>query len=210
MTTWIASLAYVGYTVGAISCALAALWIGSRGDAGRTDRMPAVVALALTANWCFAAASFGPSRPIVELSEVARNLAWLFMLYRLFANDGRDETLRLVRPTAIALVLVEIFQIALLLIARQNMPGTDLVAIFDTASLFRILVCVGALVLLHNLYVGAATSSRQILRWNVAALAWFWVFDLNYFTIAYVTGAGPLELDALRGSDRSQGFKERL
>ena len=199
MTTWIASLAYVGYTVGAISCALAALWIGSRGDARRTDRTPAVVALALTANWCFAAASFGPTRPIVELSEVARNLAWLFMLYRLFANDGRDETLRLVRPTAIALVLVEILQIALLLIARQNVPGTDLVAIFDTASLFRILVCVGALVLLHNLYVGAATSSRQILRWNVAALAWFWVFDLNYFTIAYVTGAGPLELDALRG-----------
>ena len=199
MTTWIASLAYVGYTVGAISCALSALWIGSRGDAGRTDRMPAVVALALTANWCFAAASFGPTRPIVELSEVARNLAWLFMLYRLFANDGRDETLRLVRPTAIALVLVEILQIALLLIARQNVPGTDLVAIFDTASLFRILVCVGALVLLHNLYVGAAISSRQILRWNVAALAWFWVFDLNYFTIAYVTGAVPLELDALRG-----------
>lgn len=199
MTTWIASLAYVGYTVGAISCALAALWIGSRGDARRTDRTPAVVALALTANWCFAAASFGPSRPIVELSEVARNLAWLFMLYRLFANDGRDETLRLVRPTAIALVLVEILQIALLLIARQNVSGTDLIAIFDTASLFRILVCVGALVLLHNLYVGAATSSRQILRWNVAALAWFWVFDLNYFTIAYVTGAVPLELDALRG-----------
>ena len=199
MTTWIASLAYVGYTVGAISCALAALWIGSRGDARRTDRTPAVVALALTANWCFAAASFGPTRPIVELSEVARNLAWLFMLYRLFANDGRDETLRLVRPTAIALVLVEILQIALLLIARQNVPGTDLVAIFDTASLFRILVCVGALVLLHNLYVGAAISSRQILRWNVASLAWFWVFDLNYFTIAYVTGAVPLELDALRG-----------
>ena len=200
MTGLIASFAYVGYSVGAIVCALAAIWIGGRGDAGRRDRMPAIVALALTANWCFAAASFEPGRPIVELTEIARNLAWLFMLFRLFANDGRDEQLRPVRPVVFALALVEVLQFALLLIAQRYAVAPELFTLtFETSTLFRIMVSVGALVLLHNLYVGAAASSRRILRWNAAALAGLWAFDLNYFTIAYLTASVPAELDAVRG-----------
>ena len=96
-------LSYISYTIGAVVCGLAAIWIGRKGDGARADRTPAVVALALTANWCFAAASFVPGKPIVELTEIARNLSWLFLLFRLFGNDGRDETLRLVRPAAAAL-----------------------------------------------------------------------------------------------------------
>ena len=197
---WIGSLSYVAYTTGAIICALAAIWIARKGDAARGDRTPAVVAVALTANWCFAAASFEPGRAIVELTEIARNLAWLFMLFRLFGNDGRDETLRLVRPAVFSLAFVEVLQFALLVIARRYAVTADLAELtYETAALFRVMVAVGALVLLHNLYAGAATSSRQILRWSAASLAGMWAFDLNYFTIGYITGAYPPELAALRG-----------
>ena len=181
-------LSYVSYTIGAVVCGLAAIWIGRKGDSARADRTPAVVALALTANWCFAAASFVPGKPIVELTEIARNLSWLFLLFRLFGNDGRDETLRLVRPAAAALAFVEVLQFLLLLISRNYAVTPELAALtFETAALFRIMVAVGALVLLHNLYVGAAATSRQILRWSAAALAGLWAFDLNYFTIAYLS-----------------------
>ena len=197
---WEATLSYVAYTTGAIICALAALWIARKGDVARSDRTPAIAALALTANWCFAAASFEPGRPIVELTEIARNLAWLFVLFRLFGNDGRDETLKLVRPAVFALAFVEVLQFVLLLIARRYAVTPELVTLtFETAVLFRMLVAVGSLVLLHNLYVGAATSSRSILRWNAAALAGMWAFELNYFTIAYITGSVPAEMVALRG-----------
>ena len=196
----VGSLSYVAYTIGAIVCALAAIWIGRKGDPARGDRTPAIVAVALTANWCFAAASFEPGRPIVELTEIARNLAWLFVLFRLFSNDGRDETLRLVRPVVVALVLVEVMQFLLLLIARRYAVTPELALLtFDTAALFRVMVAVGALVLLHNLYAGAAATSREILRWSVAALAGLWAFDLNYFTIAYIMGSPPGELAVLRG-----------
>jgi putative PEP-CTERM system histidine kinase len=196
----VGSLAYATYTLGAIVCALAAFWIARKGDGERADRTPAIVALMLTANWCFAAASFEAGRPIVELTEIARNLAWLFMLFRLFANDGRDETLRLVRPAVASLAFVEVLQFALLLIARQYAVTPEITTLtFETAALFRVMVAVGALVLLHNLYVGAAASSRQILRWSAAALAGFWAFELNYFTLAYITGATSPELTALRG-----------
>lgn len=193
-------LSYISYTIGAVVCGLAAIWIGRKGDSARADRTPAVVALALTANWCFAAASFAPGKPIVELTEIARNLSWLFLLFRLFGNDGRDETLRLVRPAAAALAFVEVLQFLLLLISRNYAVTPELAALtFETAALFRIMVAVGALVLLHNLYVGAAATSRQILRWSAAALAGLWAFDLNYFTIAYLVGAVPGELSILRG-----------
>lgn len=197
---WVASLSYLAYTAGAIICGLAAIWIARMGDASRGDRIPAIVAVALTANWCFAAASFEPGRAIVELTEIARNLAWLFMLFRLFGNDGRDETLRLVRPAVVSLAFVEMLQFALLVIAGRYAVTPELSELtYETAALFRVMVAVGALVLLHNLYVGAAASSRQILRWSAASLAGMWAFDLNYFTIAYIMGSVPSELAALRG-----------
>lgn len=200
MMGWIASLSYVAYSLGAIACALAAIWIARKGDQTRSDRTPAIVALALTANWCFAAASFEPGRPIVELTEIARNLAWLFTLFRLFGNDGRDETLRVVRPAIAALAFVEVLQFALLLFLHRYAVVPQIAElIFETAALFRVMVAMGALVLLHNLYVGAAASSRLILRWNVAALAGLWAFDLNYFTIGYIVGSVPVELAVLRG-----------
>ena len=197
---WAATTSYLAYTLGAIICALCAIWVGGKGDAKRTDRVPAIAALALTANWCFAAASFEPGRLIVELTEIARNVAWLFVLFRHFANDGRDETLRMVRPAFVALCFVEALHLLLQLVGQQYAGSpevTDLV--FEISTIFRVMVAVGALVLVHNLYVGAATASRQLLRWNAAALAGLWAFDLNFYTVVYMLGSVPPELSALRG-----------
>ncbi len=197
---WTGSLGSVLYAVGALVCGLAALWVARFGSGERPDRWAGVAALALTANWCFAAASFPPDRLVVSLTEVARNLAWIFVLFRLFANDGRDESLRLVRPAAIALAIVETFQIALLMLARRyaGWPDASLM-VFETAAILRVLTAVGALVLIHNLYVGAALSSRRLLRWNAAAMAGMWAFALNFHTLAYLTGGAPPELVAVQG-----------
>ena len=197
---WIGSLSYGAYSIGAIICALAAVWVGSRGDPNRSDRTPAIAALALTANWCFAAASFEPGRPIVELTEIARNLAWLFVLFRHFANDGRDETLKIVRPAVASLAFVELLHFVLLLLTKRYDFSPDIASlVFETASLFRIMVAIGALVLLHNLYIGASVTSRSLLRWNAAALAGLWAFDLNYYTVGYITGEVPAQIAAFRG-----------
>ena len=200
MMGWDGAFSYVFYSLGAIVSGCAALWIARNGDAGRGDRWAAIIALALGANWCFAAASFGSQNPIVHVTQIASNLAWIFVLFRLFANDGRDETLRLVRPAAIALAFVEILQLALLVISLQFTLTPDLASLTqNTSAAFRVLVSVGALVLLHNLYVGASPSSRRILRWSVAGMAGLWAFTLNFHTITYLTGGVPVGLDALRG-----------
>ncbi|QPC99844.1 XrtA/PEP-CTERM system histidine kinase PrsK [Qipengyuania soli] len=197
---WAGTLSYAAYSIGAIICAIAAVWVGSRGDPNRSDRAPAIAALALTANWCFAAASFEPSNFMVELTEIARNLGWLFVLFRHFANDGRDESLRIVRPAMVALGFVEILHFALLLLAKRYSFTPEIASlVFETAVLFRIMVAIGALVLVHNLYIGASVASRSLLRWNAAALAGLWAFDLNYYTVSYIIGAVPGQIAAVRG-----------
>lgn len=197
---WAGSLSYIFYSFGAIVSGIAAIWIVRNGHEARSDRWAGVIALALTANWCFAAASFSYDETIVRMTEIASNLAWIFVLFRLFANDGRDETLRLVRPVALALAFVECLQFALLVIAHRDAITADPAEmIMQTSAILRVLVAVGALVMLHNLYVGAAPSSRRILRWNAAALAGLWAFTLNFYTIAYLSAGFSQELVALRG-----------
>ena len=194
------ALSYIAYSLGAIVSLLAALWVARRADPTRSDRTAAIVALVLTANWCVAAASFPPDRIIVALSEIARNLAWLFAIFRLFANDGRDESVHIVRPAFLAVVLVECCQLLLLALAHGGNPSdTTRQLIFEISSILHMLVAVGVIVLLHNLYVGASASSRMILRWSVAALVGLWAFDLNYYTVAYFSGTRPVELTVLRG-----------
>ena len=197
---WVGSLGSVLFALGALVSGVGALWIARFGSADRSDRWAGVAALALTANWCFAAASFPPDRLIVALTEIARNFAWIFVLFRHFANDGRDESLRLVRPVAVALAIVEASQLVLLVLAQRyaQWPALSLM-VFETASILRALVAVGALVLIHNLYVGAALSSRRLLRWNAAAMAGMWAFALNFYTLSYLTGSVPSELADLRG-----------
>ena len=193
-------LTYIAYSLGAIASVLAVLWIARRGDASRSDRTAAVVALVLTANWCVASASFPPDRTIVALSEVARNLAWLFAIFRLYANDGRDESVRIVRPAFLSVTLVECLQLVLLSFASDGALSAETrQLIFEISSIFHMLVAVGVIVLLHNLYAGASASSRIILRWSVAALVGLWAFDLNYYTVAYFSGSLPVELTVLRG-----------
>lgn len=185
---------------GAIACAIAAAWVLRRGDSARPDRSAAVAALGLTALSSGLIAALGPAAPFAVIAESIRNLAWIFVLYRLFVADGRDRSMAPIRPVIAALAFVEIMQPALLVFILRSAITPELAGLaFEVSSTFRILVAVGALVLLHNLYGGASSATRQAFRWTAAGLATLWLYELNYQTTAYLTGGLPTELSALRG-----------
>ncbi len=188
------------YLTGAAICALSAIWLARKGDRFRSERGATIVALSLTAAWCVSVAALGLVSPIVMVAEVARNLAWIYVLYRLFAIDGRHESLAPIRPVAIALGFVEGLQLALFTIGSRFAITPELAwLVFQVSAMFHVLVAIGSLVLLHNLYAGAVPATRQALRWSAAALAGLWAFDLNLYTVAYLGGGIPVELAALRG-----------
>ena len=185
-------------------CAACALALGGWLLARRKERGPAVVpnaiALALTAVWALAFAGLGTAHIATAALLSLTHLAWLWMLYRLFAPDERDKSVGPIRPVVLALAFVELMQLVLfagradhagLPVARDTIVGFEVT--------FRLLFCVGALVLVHNLYAGASAQAREALRWPAAALAVLWLYDLNLSTVAYLGQRLPVDLVVLRG-----------
>jgi putative PEP-CTERM system histidine kinase len=188
------------HLVGAIASATAAAWLLARRK-GFGSAWPAVAAaLSLTAAWSLVVAVLGENGLAAGIAEAARNVAWLVVTYRLFATDGRHASLAPIRPVVAVLAIVELLQIAIdMLIVRFAMDGATAAAAFVFVVLLRLLVTVGALVLVHNLYASASHHSRPVLLWPAAGLAAMWTVDLNLYTIAYVSDAWPAEIAVLRG-----------
>ncbi len=176
-------------------------WILSR----RAERGPAgtaqAVALGLTASWALASLAFGARAPAASAALSLAYLGWLWLLYRLFAHDARDKGVGPIRPVVLALAFVELLQLALLAIEQNyagSLPALSLIGGFE--AVMRLLFCIGALVLVHNLYAGASASSRHALGWPTAALALLWLYDLNLATLAYLGDGEPAVLVTARGA----------
>ncbi|MBV7267228.1 PEP-CTERM system histidine kinase PrsK [Erythrobacter sp. WH131] len=188
------------YLAGAVISTGPAVWILRYGDRTRHDRLPLIAACLLTAIWCGLAAAFGAFHPLAILAETGRNLAYIVMIFRLFSADGRDESLKPIRPVIITVALVQLFQPLLLYIHLRLGLVSEIAALtFEASAVLNMLVAVGALLLVHNLYAGAGAVSRRVLRWSAAALAAIFAYDLNLFTIAYLMGEYPEYLVAARG-----------
>ena len=191
----------VSYITGGVLSAGAGLWIARFGDRRRPDRAMLLAACFLTALWCTLVAAFGPFEPSALLLETVRNLALIGVIFRLFSADGRDESLRPIRPVIVALALVQLLQPLLLLVNLRAGYVPELASlIFEVGAVLSMLVAIGALVLLHNLYAGAAAASRQVLRWSAIALAGIFAYDLNLYTMSYLVTEHPQVLVTLRGT----------
>ncbi len=189
------------FVAGASGAAVLALWLVSSERAKGPAKTASAAALGISSLWGFCAVGFGYLAVPTLLVFSASYFAWLWLLYRLFANDDRDKSLAPIRPVVASLALVELLHVATLL-AQFSFPAgsapAQLIAHF--AVIFRLLFCVGALVLVHNLYAGAEQQSRQSLRWPAAAMGAIWLYDLNFYTIAYLLNELPEMLAQLRGA----------
>lgn len=184
---------------GALACiATLVLVHRSRGRFG-SARIALCAALGVTAIWLITGAVRGAEAGATGAAEGLRNLAWIFALFRLFAIDGRLDSVRPVRPLLAALAFVELLQSGSLI--ALNVSGSALVqdSVFRSLVSLRLLVLVGGLVLVHNLYAGAAQQARLAIRWPALTATLLWGLDLNHYAIAFLTGDAPQVISALRG-----------
>jgi len=190
---------YALYLSAAIGAVLLCLWQAANNTAKAPAMKASTVALAISAAWAFSVIGLGQYFILSELLFSAAYYAWLYLLYSLFAHDNRDKSLGPIRPVVLALALVELMQMAMMIASTQYVGQEDAqILILRFAITFRLLFCIGALVLVHNLYVGAAQEARQSLRWPAAAMAALWLYDLNFYTIAYLIEGLPVMLAELR------------
>ena len=190
----------LAWILGAVLSAGAMLWIWRHGERARPDRAGLMAASGASAVWCTFAAALGPEHGAAVIAGMARNLALIATVFSLFAADGRSNSLKPVRPVIVALVLVQLLQLVVLMVGNP-LGGSGEVgrAAFEARVLIDLLVAIGALMLLHNLYAGAATAMRPVLRWTGLALTGIFAYDLNLYTLAYLGGAMPPLLDDGRG-----------
>ncbi len=190
----------IAWVAGGVLSAGAMLWIWHHGERARPDRLGLMTAAGASALWCALAAGLGADHGAAVVAAMARNLALLATIFSLFAADGRSASLKPVRPVIIALIVVELLQpMVLLADGSLNGLGAAEQVAFEARLLIDMLVAIGALMLLHNLYAGAANALRPVLRWTGIALTGIFAFDLNLYTLAYLGGAIPPLLGEARG-----------
>ncbi len=191
-----AVLADVLIPLACLACALAALaaacWVAWRRVERGAGTLPAASALSMTAGWALVTLAAGPEHVAAAAFLTLSTLGWLWVLLRLFSRGQAVAEVKAgpVRLAVLALALVEISALAMVLTAA--MP--------NLAITLRLLFCVGALVLVHNLYASASGGARNMQRWAVAALAVMWLYDLNVWTVAYLNGSTLDLLLGLRGA----------
>lgn len=193
------------YMTAALTALVVAGWILARlnrqAPTAQGAAKGAATALILGALWAMADVLLGGASLITQSLHSLSYLAWLWTLYRLFSQKDHNRNMGPIRPVVMALAFVELMQLALLAmqLSWTAQPVADWI-VLRFAVTFRLLFCVGALVLVHNLYAGTARPVRGFLRWPAAALAVMWLYDLNLYTIAYLGNSLPQTLAELRGA----------
>lgn len=171
---------------GALASLMAAIHLLRSGDAARADRLPSSMALALTALWLLAYAALGEANIIVRLLETPRNLAWIVVIYRAFEVAAPHDRNAAVRKVTLALVMTQLLQPVLLGI---ELRVTDYPALLrdtqHTAEALQMLVCIGALVLVHNLYLAASDGAQRVVHWLSLGLAGIWFTQLSAEGVSY-------------------------
>ncbi len=188
------------------SHALAAILFGALGvwlvqrRARDTQSAMLILAALLTALWALLTAMSSYDTVGVSVSEQLRNAGWLGFMYMLWRRGDRAH-----RPASVAVLYgvlgaVIVVDVGLTLIAAQiALAPRVLDAIFVGSTIMRMMVAVGALVLVHNLYNAATVDARAAIRLPMLALALIWLYDLNLYIICYITHSASPELFALRG-----------
>lgn len=193
-----AGLTFWSSLAGAFACAVVAAWIVQRGD-DRPGRNVALVALAMSALWGVVTAAMGADSAAASLAETIRNLAWLAFLHNLITG-GEQRGNAGVRAMLGVVAGVELLHPVLRLFVVDVSPSHDLqLAAFELTVFFRLMVIVGGLVLVHNVYDAEGRRGRTALRWNAAALGAVWLCDLNFYIVTWLGDGQPGALAALRG-----------
>ncbi len=200
METLLPLLSFWGHSATGFAYAALAIWIVHKDGLANRQQGILIVALAATAAWGVAAVITGPLSLLTMVTESARNLGWLgFMFFLLRSGDGRKQP-RTINMIYGVLSLLLLFQpiVDTISVAMDNgMHPTRVV--LQSALLCRMIFAVGALVLVHNLYTVSAPEARWGISLPMAALAAMWTFDLNLYTISYLTVSLSTELVATRG-----------
>jgi putative PEP-CTERM system histidine kinase len=179
---------------------------------GRTRRDDAgwmlLVSIIFSALWAATAASYpflGAKAPIwLSFTETLRCAMWIGFLIMLLMQGWRiAHSMRFSLIIAIMLGFVFMGQLLYDAMLLYNGEIGELLRLPGASGMFllsRLLVAIGGLLLIHNLYVNAATTERWGLRYLCVALGTIFAYDLNIYSITALYGSVSPDLIAARST----------
>lgn len=201
MSAIMASLGFWGHCAVGFFYAALAIWVFQQFGSKSRQQIALIGALAITSLWGIATIVGGPGSLLASSGETLRNMGWLGFLYALLSNVEGNSHPRTIKMLYGALLLALIFQpvIDFTLLAALPDSAQASAAAAKTVQLLRMIFAIGAIVLVHNLYTVSAPEARWGISLPMVALATMWMYDLNLYTIGYLSGDWPAEFIAMRG-----------
>ena len=201
-------------TIGLLSHLVAAIAFAALGVSlvakRSTSGFALSVALAafITAFWAAShviAALYGPATmPWLSEVETLRTAAWIGVLILLQRRSlGLADKPSSSFAVAVALGFIVALQLALDILLPLGISAAPLVDQAPAAMLFiatRLLLAISGLVLLHNLYVNSGDASGLPFRLFAVGLGVIFAYDLNLYTLHFLTGQPSAALLGIRGA----------
>ncbi|WP_430445748.1 XrtA/PEP-CTERM system histidine kinase PrsK [Sphingorhabdus contaminans] len=200
METVLPFIGFWGHAAVAFAYAALAIWLLHKYGTRNRQQVMLIAAMALTALWGIISTVASPLSLAALCAESARNLAWLcFMFFLLRSGEGREQprTINMIYGVLLVVLLFQPVNDTAVAIFGNASNGADLAT--QSAMTMRMIYAVGALVVVHNLYTVSAPEARWGISLPMAALAAMWTYDLNLYTISYLTSAPSDELVQTRG-----------
>lgn len=195
-------IAFIGQWGHALAASLfgaLAIWLAQRSFGEREGKLLTLASF-MTAIWALAIAMAGRDALVGQIAEHARNAAWLGFMYGLW-RQGHENlgsvSVAMLYWVLAAIIGVEV-AVAILPIWLEGWPRL-LEAAFLSSMVLHMMLAIGALVLVHNLYTAATPDARAAIRLPMVGLAAMWIYDLNLYTISYLARGWSYELFQLRG-----------
>lgn len=164
------------------------------------QRLILLCAALFTAFWALLVAMTSHFSVATQIGEQLRNAGWLGFMYMLWRGGNNAQHARTVAALYLVLSVVIAIATGLILMGEiDTVTPRQLDAMFAASAVMRMIIAVGALLLIHNLYNAATLETRAAIRLPMFALALMWVYDLNLYTISYLARTSADELSALRG-----------
>jgi putative PEP-CTERM system histidine kinase len=175
------------------------IWSVGRDGASMRQRFALAAALVATGLWAGFAGIFPAASAASAILETLRDAGWLAYMWLVSSALGKEHF-----PRAVRLVykIVAILIASLALIQLCDLAG--LVAVARVAlvqSLYAnvsLIVAVGLLVLVHNIYCILSPAARHGMGSTLAALTALWAYDLNLYALGILGGSPASDLIALR------------
>lgn len=134
---------------------------------------------------------------LISPAESLRTGAWFaFLVAMLSRSWAGGERNRSALTVAGGLLLVVGLQLAIDLLT--GMPRSAAVAYLFLLT--RLATAIGGVVLVHNLYINTAPANRWSVRLLCIGLAFLFGYDLNLYTLAFLSGRPSGDLAAVRGA----------